>query len=235
MKKIKIPYYKQSDQEGCGAAAISMALIACGISIPQEEILHLILKKHNQSDKKNTFTHDMCSFLFDKGAYALYVGGLNDVKTWNLLKTYVRKGFPLIALQRYSLRNSRSHFRVITGHEFINEKHKIYFHDPIDGKDQSLMKDKFFDLWKHEPGSDQLRINELVVIKKKTFSIPETHCNFCQSTSIKKMILDNSVIPKEYSFINPSTKFESTCMQFVCNSCGVNYIFNEKLRINHNS
>ena len=226
MKKIVLPYYKQKNADNCGPAAISMAVEAIGITIDQSDITDVILKKNNSSGLKNSFFQDMCGYLKDQGLNPLYVGGLSDELAWKLLRTYTRKNIPVIVLQRYSTTHSRSHFRVITGQQY-NEKmvqHRIFYHDPVDGPNQIMMKNDFFNLWHPTKGSDQLRPNELLIIQKNPFTIPENQCNFCKSKSIIINQLDLPNVPPAYSYVNPETQIKSTCIQFDCRDCRVSYM-----------
>jgi len=226
MKKITITYHKQKDQDHCGPAAISMAVEAVGIAIDQSKITDVILKQENTSTLKNSYFHDMCGYLKDSGLNPLYVGGLSDDLTWKLIKTYTKKNIPLVVLQRYSRTIPRSHFRVIIGHQFVENKkqHRIYYHDPRDGPNQFMMKDEFFDLWKPEIGSHQRRSNEFLIIQKKPFTIPDEKCNFCQSDTVVNRLIDLPNNPPNFSYVNSTTKIIATCIHFQCPNCQANYI-----------
>lgn len=226
MKKIELPYYKQKDADNCGPAAISMAVEAVGITIDQSDITDVILKKHDSSGVKNSYFQDMCGYLKDSGLNPLYIGGISDELAWKLIKTYIRKKIPVIVLQRYSVANPRSHFRVITWHQFEEKikQHRIFYHDPIDGPNQFMIKDDFLNLWHPAVGSDQLRSNELLIIQKTSFTIPEDKCNFCQSTSIIISTLDLPNVPVHYSYVTPATQINSIVIQFDCTHCKASYM-----------
>jgi len=226
MKKIELPYYPQKNAENCGPAVISMAVEANGVSIDQSDITDVILKKHNSSDLKNSYFQDMCGYLKDSKLNPLYIGGLSDELTWKLIKTYIRKKIPVIVAHRYSIAHPRSHFRVITGHQFDEKtkQHRLFYHDPFDGANQLMTKNDFFNLWSPIDGSDQLRSNELLIIQKNPFTIPEDKCNFCQSKTIIVDTVDLPNVPPNYSYVNPETQIKSTIIQFDCSNCKASYM-----------
>jgi len=222
MKKLDIPYYEQIEIDYCGPCALSMILGKFGSSLTQEQIGDIILKQQQGSNKKNTYAHDMVGYLAERGFGVLYIVNLDDEKVWKVIKTYIRKGYPVLALQQYSKQTSRSHFRVIIGHEYIEKKneHWITFHDPVDGPNQRLSKKEFFELWKPKIGSDQKNENVFLVVKEKPFSIPEDKCNFCQSDKLKKELRSYST-PTDYSYINKNTNFKIQCQSLTCINCNV--------------
>lgn len=222
MKKLEILYYKQIKRDYCGPCALSMILSKFGSSLTQEQIADTILKQQHGSTKKNAYAHDMVGYLAENGFGSLYIANLDDEKAWKVIKTYIRKGYPVLALQQYSKQTSRSHFRVIIGHEYIEGKqeHWISFHDPVDGPNQRLSKKEFFELWKPKIGSDQKNENVLLVVKEKPFSIPEDKCNFCQSDKLEKKPWSYST-PTDYSYINKNTNFKIQCLGIKCTNCNV--------------
>lgn len=220
MKKLEVPYHKQNDVDHCGPCALSMILEKFGSSLTQEEITNTILKQHRQSTRRNTYAHDMVGYLADNGFGSLYIANLTDEKTWKIFKTYIRKNYPILVLMQYSKLSPRSHFRVITGHEFIENRkdHWIYFHDPHDGPNKRLLKKEFFELMKAEESTDQGNVNVFLVIQKGPFNIPEDKCNFCQSDRIISVPLPYTG-PQDYSYVNKNTKLNSQCKKLACENC----------------
>ena len=222
MKKLDIPYFKQIDVDHCGPCALSMILKNFGSSLTQEQITSSILKQQNGSTKKNTYMHDMVCYIADNGFGSLYIANLDDDKAWKVIKTYVRKGYPLLALTQYNKIAVRSHFRVIVRHEFIEKKneHWIYFHDPTDGLNQRLSKKEFFELWKAKKSTDQINENVFLILKEKPFNIPDDKCNFCNSDKLNKAIWPEN-IPRDFSFINTNTNLKIQCEKLLCTNCNV--------------
>jgi len=222
MKKLDVHYFEQIDVDHCGPCALSMILKKFGSSLTQEQIADTILKQQHGSTKKNTFIHDMVGYLADNGFGSLYIANLDDEKAWKVIKTYVRKGYPLLTLTQYDKLSLRSHFRVVIGHEFIERKneHWIFFHDPVDGPNQRLSKKEFFELWKAKKSADQKNENVFLVVKENPINIPEDKCNFCQSDKLIKVPFPYSV-PEDYSYINKNTNLKIQCQRLVCNNCNV--------------
>ncbi|MDB4984654.1 MAG: hypothetical protein JWM20_833 [Patescibacteria group bacterium] len=151
MNTLNVPFCKQTNGVSCGAACLVMIYEFYGMhSVTQEDILdkYKIQDPHNQGMR--ILTSDLVSDARLRGfTSSIIAADITDIKSsMALIKTFIKRGVPIITCQQYSQEKSLSgHFRVVIG---IDEK-DVIFHDPNDllenGALQKMTHESFFELW----------------------------------------------------------------------------------------
>lgn len=154
----KIPYKYQHHLRWCGPASLAMVLSYWGDYISQENIASDIYKP----EENGTRISDMDSYAENRG----FNSDWGSAKFKNLKKK-LRKGYPVIVLQKYSKSNENLHFRVVLGYDDTGfllhspkylQKYSVYFADFSDKKRQKyhMTYDNFAELWENEEELDNL-------------------------------------------------------------------------------
>jgi len=85
------------------------------------------------------------------------------------LKDFIRRGYPIIVLQKFSLMNPYGHYRVVIGYN--DELKVIIVHDPLAGDNYEINYSEFAELWK--PDSTFTVANWTLIIYSKGVNPPQ--------------------------------------------------------------
>lgn len=150
----EVPYTDQGNTYWCGPASLSTVLNYWGCNVTMSNIASQIY------DPLNRFTTIANMTLYPQ---ILGFDTASATGSIDYLQFYIQKGIPLIVLQKFSLRDSYGHYRVVVGYNAANET--VITYDPINGKDYVFSYNAFADLWK--PGSTFSTYNWTLVITPK--------------------------------------------------------------------
>jgi len=138
-----------------------MVLQYWGINVSQDEIA---------SEIYDPVTH--LTYISDMEKYPLKFNFTVESLFSNIdeLKEFIREGYPIIVLQKYSLTTTYGHFRVVIGY---NDKTEIIMtNDPLKHANYTISYSDFKELWK--PGSTFSTTNWTLLIYKPGEKPPQT-------------------------------------------------------------
>ena len=131
---LDVPYVKQSKEYWCLCASTAMVLQYYGMDITQAEIANNIINQGGGSEI-------LLVFWINKIGFDPFVFDMNIEN----IKYALRKGYPLMIFQRYSLDCELNHARVIVGYN--DNKKVLIVHDPWSyGKNHEMSYSLFLNL-----------------------------------------------------------------------------------------
>lgn len=134
MKKIEVPYYKQSTVYTCGPASLQMVLAYYGYQDSEENLLKLL----NTSSQDGTWRVRMYETAVNLGFHC-YV---NNEASLSEIDFFLDLGIPLI-IRFIETDNDEDHYGVIVGSTHSSLK----IHDPWSGPEIELSKKDFENRW----------------------------------------------------------------------------------------
>ena len=155
-----VPFVRQKDPYWCGPACLAMILQYWGINVSQDEIA---------SEIYDPVTH--LTYISDMEKYPLKFNFTVESLFSNIdeLKEFIREGYPIIVLQKYSLTTTYGHFRVVIDY---NDKTEIIMtNDPLKQANYTISYRVFKELW--EPGSTFSTTNWTLLIYKSDEKPPQ--------------------------------------------------------------
>ena len=145
---LSVPYEKAQGKDWCLPASAAMVFKYYGESVIQVEIANRVII-------------DGFSSTFRLVSYARELGYSAEWKRKSIkeIEGYLRKGIPLIVIQKYSLSIKDTHCRVIVG--FDSVKSELTLHDSAGQSNYKISYKAFFDL-----GFDSSKMSQIIVIKE---------------------------------------------------------------------
>jgi len=123
----EVPYVHQNDTYWCGPASLTMVLNYWGVNVTQQEVAAEIYDPATNL----TYISEMKSYPQQHGFNTEELNGsLTHLKRW------IKKGAPLIVLQKFSLQNAYGHYRTIVGYNDENEL--VITFDPSLGRNHNI-------------------------------------------------------------------------------------------------
>jgi len=157
----EVPYASQKHAYWCGPASLTIVLKYWGLNVTQEEIA---AQTYNPETKLTNISI-MKSYPLRCGFRSEELNGSIDC-----LRKWIRKGCPIIVLQKLSLQDVYGHYRVVVGYD--NEKDLVMTFDPILGPNYNMTYSEFAELWM--PGTTFQTCNwTLLVIPKDEILIEQ--------------------------------------------------------------
>lgn len=145
---LSVPYEKYAGVNWCLPASAVMVFSYYGENISQAVIANRIMINGDAST-------------FSLVSYARELGFTADWKRKSIkdIEGYLRKGIPLIVIQKYSLSIRNSHSRLIIG--FDSVKRELTLHDPSGDRNYKMSYKAFFDL-----GFDSSEMSQIIIIRR---------------------------------------------------------------------
>jgi len=145
---LSVPYEKVQGKDWCIPASGAMVFKYYGENISQAVIASKIIINSNAST-------------FRLVSYAKELGFLSERERISIkeIEGYLRKGIPLIVIQKYSMSIKNTHCRVITG--FDNVKGELTLHDSAGKSNYKMSYKTFFKL-----GFNSSEMSQIIVIRR---------------------------------------------------------------------
>jgi len=145
---LSVPYEKVQGKDWCIPASGAMVFKYYGENISQSEIANRVIVNGDSSSFR------LVSYAKELGYFAEWKR--IDIKE---IEGYLRKGIPLIVIQRYSMSIKNTHCRVIIG--FGSVKAELNLHDSVGESNYKMSYKAFFDL-----GFDNSEMAQIIIIRR---------------------------------------------------------------------
>ena len=146
---LSVPYEKYAGKSWCLPASAAMVFKYYGEDITQAEIASKVIVNGDAS------TFRLVSYSRELGYPAAW-----KLVSISGIEGHLRKGIPLIVIQKYSLTTRNTHCRVIIG--FDSVKTELTLHDPSGESNYKMSYKAFFGL-----GFDSNEMSQIIIIRRK--------------------------------------------------------------------
>ena len=146
--KLAIPYERVGGKDWCLPASATMIFKYYGENISQVKIASGIIINGNPS------TFRLVSYAKELGYFAEW-----KRKSIKEIEEYLRRGIPLIVIQKHGLTIPNSHSRVIIGFDSI--KGELTLHDSVGKNNYKISYEEFFNL-----GFDSSEESQVIIIRR---------------------------------------------------------------------
>lgn len=145
---LSVPYEKVQGKDWCLPASAAMLFKYYGENVSQAVIASKVIINSNAST-------------FRLVSYARELGFFSDWKRISIaeIEGYLRKGIPLIVIQKYSMSIKNTHCRVIIG--FDSVKAELTLHDSVGKNNYKMSYKEFFGL-----GFDSSKMSQIIIIRR---------------------------------------------------------------------
>lgn len=168
MIKLDVPFYKQIDDNACGAAVLEMVYKFWNLVLPpsQQDIMETYKELEPHGSGNFRITSDNIVLDAKKRGFESFwekVPYNNKEATTKIIKGILKQGVPIIVCQQFTKKDSQTgHFRIIIGFT----KNKFILHDPhpdIGSENLEWPAETLLDYW--QPTGENVTGGVLIIIK----------------------------------------------------------------------
>lgn len=140
MNAWDIPYERQSEPRGCGAAALCMVYRSLGLTCSQADVWRRI-SRPGPWEAPRTNTRLLAADALDCGLHAVI---LQAREPWALLAACQAHGIRVILNHRASRQSAAGHYSVLVR----LDEHEVVVHDPAGRPEHGRGRAEFLELWR---------------------------------------------------------------------------------------